>query len=257
MSDDGSTDETREVVESFKEKIDVVLVNNFHSGGPAGPRNKGALVARGEFLVFIDSDDIALPNKLSEIFSLNSQAWDILYHPLRLVTHRSQSNSRNRLVGAHRIVGDPYRHLLDFGNPIALSGAIIRADFFATLGGFDEAENLTALEDFDFWLRAAIAGARFQHLPQVLGEYHSSRNQLSKSRDAKRNLAFLIHRYADDMDLDDFERSVWAHYGMARLNVLESKFLASVKIVVGFGKVTRSRKLAFRLALAALSRKSG
>jgi len=61
--DDGSTDNTREVVHSIKDKR-IKYIYYKHVGLPASARNKGIMIARGEFIAFLDSDDIWLPKKL-------------------------------------------------------------------------------------------------------------------------------------------------------------------------------------------------
>ena len=53
--DDGSTDGSREVLSGFGEKIRLILQEN---RGPAAARNRGATQARGEYLLFLDSDDL-------------------------------------------------------------------------------------------------------------------------------------------------------------------------------------------------------
>ena len=64
--DDCSKDSTREVVQAWADKDSriklITLPSNF--GGPAGPRNEGVRLARGQYVAFLDSDDIWHPEKL-------------------------------------------------------------------------------------------------------------------------------------------------------------------------------------------------
>ena len=63
--DDGSTDNTQEIVQTFpKETVRYIYQTN--SGGPAKPRNIGINESQGEYIFIFDSDDIMLPNKISE-----------------------------------------------------------------------------------------------------------------------------------------------------------------------------------------------
>src|SRR5690348_12724766 len=59
--DDGSTDETSSVLEAFGDKVRVIRQKNH---GVAGARNRGAEMAAGEYLAFLDADDVWLPRKL-------------------------------------------------------------------------------------------------------------------------------------------------------------------------------------------------
>ena len=61
--DDGSTDNTEEVVRSYNdERVHYIKTDNW--GGPAKPRNIGIKKAKGEYIAFCDDDDLWLPNKL-------------------------------------------------------------------------------------------------------------------------------------------------------------------------------------------------
>ena len=69
VMDDGSTDNTLEIVESFKEeRIKYEWAENF--GGPAAPRNRGLRFARGEYIAFLDSDDEWITDKIEKQFIL-------------------------------------------------------------------------------------------------------------------------------------------------------------------------------------------
>lgn len=249
VGDDGSDDCTLEVITSFSDVLDLKTVSNVHSGGPAKPRNNAARHARGRFLVFIDSDDLACPDKLFEIALVISESWDVLYHPLRVTSTRRPRTFTKKLVGATKLGDDPYRQLLDFGNPIALSGAVIRGDVFWKLGGFEESRMFHAFEDFDLWLRAAHVGARFHHMPKILGKYRKSPNQLSRSWDTKTNLAALTERYAADLNLSDFKSAFWARYGLARNEIIEGGMKKSTQALLGFIKTKPPGRLLARLFL--------
>lgn len=61
--DDGSSDDTREVLKKYNEKIRYIFQKN---SGPGIARNKGIEIANGEFIAFLDADDAWLPDKLFE-----------------------------------------------------------------------------------------------------------------------------------------------------------------------------------------------
>jgi len=58
--DDGSTDNTREVIKPYKDRIEYIYTEN---GGPAHARNTGMKIAKGEYIAFLDSDDLYYPYK--------------------------------------------------------------------------------------------------------------------------------------------------------------------------------------------------
>ena len=69
--DDGSTDNSRAVVESYAEKFGgrLKLSRIKHSGGATEPRNMGINLSRGEYLYFMDSDDVITPTALEELYT--------------------------------------------------------------------------------------------------------------------------------------------------------------------------------------------
>lgn len=70
MVDDGSTDHSLQVCQALAEKYDNVIVLNQHNAGPSAARNTGLRHAKGEFIIFVDSDDIMEPNMLLTLSSL-------------------------------------------------------------------------------------------------------------------------------------------------------------------------------------------
>jgi glycosyltransferase involved in cell wall biosynthesis len=64
--DDGSTDDSSKVLESWKNLLPLKNFTLEHSGSPASPRNFGIQQASGEFVFFLDSDDLLMPSGLSD-----------------------------------------------------------------------------------------------------------------------------------------------------------------------------------------------
>ena len=65
LIDDGSIDNTIQIVEDFKQKYsNIKLIQNLTNLGAAQSRNKGILEAKGEYIAFLDADDLWKPNKL-------------------------------------------------------------------------------------------------------------------------------------------------------------------------------------------------
>lgn len=82
ITDDGSTDNSAEIIGEYAKKdsrIRLFRMDNA-SGTPAAPRNNSIENARGEYIAFLDSDDVWLPNKLSEqLYFAESNNYDIVY----------------------------------------------------------------------------------------------------------------------------------------------------------------------------------
>ena len=82
--DDGSTDNSREIIASYGDRIIPVLKEN---GGQASAFNAGFAASKGDIVCILDSDDIFLPEKVANIVNIFNEHQDIgwCFHPLRLV----------------------------------------------------------------------------------------------------------------------------------------------------------------------------
>lgn len=85
MVDDGSTDNSREVIESYEDRILPVLKEN---GGQASAFNVGVRASRGELVCFLDSDDVWLPSKVEEVVraAFAHPEANLIYHKVQPVS---------------------------------------------------------------------------------------------------------------------------------------------------------------------------
>jgi glycosyltransferase involved in cell wall biosynthesis len=120
--------------------------------GVAAARNRGVAEARGEFVAFLDSDDLWRPSKLARQVDF-----------MRANPHLQISQCGERWMRRGRWVNPGRRHRKRAGDffvdslrtcLVSPSATIMRRDFFCALGGFDE--NLAACEDYDLWLRVLV-----------------------------------------------------------------------------------------------------
>jgi glycosyltransferase involved in cell wall biosynthesis len=67
LVDDGSTDQTADIAESYRNRLDIRVLREKPRGAPAGPCNVGTRAARGEFILPCDADDMATPDRLARV----------------------------------------------------------------------------------------------------------------------------------------------------------------------------------------------
>ncbi|MFC1498552.1 glycosyltransferase family 2 protein [Verrucomicrobiota bacterium] len=149
--DDGSTDNTKELLEKYKNKIKYIFKEN---GGPASARNLGIKESSGEFIAFLDSDDVWLSEKLSlqvkfmmdnvDVGVVACNRFFIWEDSDKCVKANSPWNKTHK--------ANVFWELLR-GNFIALSSAVARRECFDNIGLFDESEELIGTEDYNMWLR--------------------------------------------------------------------------------------------------------
>ncbi len=168
--DNFSSDDSEAVVRSFNDpRIRFFQFDN--EGSIAKARNFGSAMAKGELIAFLDSDDVWSPKKLDLQVKMMDRGADLSYHSLKRFGSRSGTYRAWKLSGTR-----PLEHLLAGGNPIATSSALIRGEVLRILGGFPEAKELLASEDYALWLSVAARGFTITKCPGVLGSYrvHSS-----------------------------------------------------------------------------------
>ena len=153
--DDGSMDETMEIIGRFTEADNRIRSYSMrtNSGRPAVPRNYGLLHAVGEYVAFLDADDIWLPEKLSKQIELMEckKAVALSY------VLSSYLLPEGSIEGMYPKPKDRYKGAifkkLYLNNSIPTSGVMVRTRIFEDLGIFDESSSLTRVEDHDMWLR--------------------------------------------------------------------------------------------------------
>lgn len=145
--DDGSSDDTREVLKPYQDNIRYFYQDN--KGIPT-TRNRGIREATGDYIAFLDSDDYWLPEKLErqmECFSKNPR--------YGMIATRCSSISPDGKLRAKNRPGKSGWVLIDLfkANFIRTSSAMIKKGCLETVGLFDE--SLPECEEYDLWLRIA------------------------------------------------------------------------------------------------------
>ncbi len=163
--DDGSTDNTRDVVASFSDpRIRYIFQDN---QGLSGARNTGIRAAGGEYLAFLDSDDEFEPEFLHvcvEALTID-RALGAVHTATRFIDQSSQILPR---VEAYTLAGEAFKRQLRRGGFFPPVSAMARAECVHEAGLFDT--TLTSLEDWDMWLRINQRHP-MRSLPQPLVRY--------------------------------------------------------------------------------------
>lgn len=171
--DDGSTDNTAEVGQSFDDpRVTYIYQDN---KGLSGARNTGIENSTGEFVSFLDSDDLFLPTKISKLMGLFTDNPE-----LGLCAGDSiLIDDAGEPIGKTYGDGMPNRpeEWLN-GNRIHVGSVLVKKVWLDEVEPFDE--NLRACEDWDMWLRLAMVGCQMKWLPETVSKYRVHGHQMTR-----------------------------------------------------------------------------
>jgi glycosyltransferase involved in cell wall biosynthesis len=218
--DDGSTDGTREVLAPYIERNAITYIRQ-ENKGPSAARNVGIAHSRGEFIAFLDADDIFMPEKVEK------QVGYLAAHPECGVSYCGVRHFEDthperlmQLKGNYYSGKDVLPGLLGKNFIITLS-VVLRRSAIDMVGGFDE--SFRRSEDWELWFRLAHHGVQFSYLPEVLAECRLHAGSLSRGSDGwetrvkeRRSVLRLVKMFYDRMTPEERRRThadlfIWEH----------------------------------------------
>lgn len=175
--DDGSTDDS---YEQFRRLCPYATSIRRENRGLGATRNEAVETARGEFIQLLDVDDTIEPGKLEEQWrEVTNAGADVVYSDWRMITVSEFEEKPEPWQPAATKV-EPVEALLG-GWWFPPNAALIRRSAYLNAGGCDPSLGNTC-EDFDLWVRLAIAGSRFHYAPGNFANYYRYSTVMSMSR---------------------------------------------------------------------------
>lgn len=173
--DDGSTDDSANIIRNEFPFVKLIKTKN---QGVAKARNTGIKELTGEFIQFLDADDILAEGKIKkQLKVLNQSKADIAYGDWQKLIEDEGGDFKKGKVIQRRLKNPEIDLFTDFWCPPAVY--LFKRAVVEKVGGFRK--SLPVIQDARFVLDCALAGARFTYCPQIMAYYreHSS-NSLSK-----------------------------------------------------------------------------
>jgi len=195
---DGSSDGTEQIAKSYCKKDNRFIYLNKNNGGLSSARNAGIEIADGDYIQFLDSDDIIDSQKFEiQINCIKQENVDVFVSDYNLFIGNLNNQFENEFsIKPYLLTLDGFLyHWINLDFVIAIHAGLFKRDFlYKNKIRFNEQVN--ALEDWIFWCTLVNENAVFCHQPLKLAHYRvqsrSMTNDLSRMRIAFINAAFIV-----------------------------------------------------------------
>tara|TARA_B100001250_G_C19630544_1_gene713561 strand:+ start:152 stop:952 length:801 start_codon:yes stop_codon:yes gene_type:complete len=185
ICDDGSTDNTINIIEEIfnnNKNVQCKLIRNKHKG-PGAARNECIKHATGNWISFLDSDDLWEKNKLEVVVGVinKNKSKNFIFH----------NEAKIKLNGDKELLHDFAKF---YNNDLSLSYQLWKYCIFHTSAitckldllnqyiGFDE--TLMSSQDWELWLRMS-RDIKYVHIPEILGTYIERKNNITNTKSIK------------------------------------------------------------------------
>lgn len=207
--DDGSTDDTAAIARGLLTDPRVRYIHQ-QNGGQASSKNRGIRESKGEFIAFLDADDLWAPTKLDEQIPLFMKSAKVGVVCARYVEIDAEGKEL-RVDPSTFFRGKVSGRLLKY-NYIGFSTSVVRRECFETLGCFKE--DLGMGIDYELWLRFSTR-YEFDFVDRTLVKYRVWAGQMSKNLKRRYlNGIATMEKFLKDYPAsvpDNLRRDAWAH----------------------------------------------
>jgi glycosyltransferase involved in cell wall biosynthesis len=211
--DDGSSDNTASVVKTYAAqdgRIQYIWQKNERQGKA---RNTGISISKGEYLAFLDADDIWLSQKLERQLDLIEKTKADLVFSSAYVFEKSPFERDAAVLGTGDVCYNGTKAIEVFfeGNKLLILTVLLKKKAVKEVDGFNEDPEISSAEDYHLWLKLLIRNNVFQGSSEILAAYRilpgssSASDRLSSiaSMAALRNIA---------ISFPEFETKVKTYY---------------------------------------------
>lgn len=209
--DDGSTDNTQEVAKKLLSDIRVKYIVQ-ENKGQASAKNRGVYESKGEYIAFLDADDMWVSEKLDlqiPIFS-RSKSVGVVYAKLKYIDEKGQELLT--ILGDYMVFRGKVSNQLFISNFVGFGTAVVKRECFERLGGFKE--HIRMGIDYDLWLRFSTQ-YEFDYVDRPLLCYRVWSGQMSNNcRGRYLSGIEIMNNFLKEFPgviNEETEKEAWAH----------------------------------------------
>ncbi len=209
VTDDCSSDGTWEYLSSLALQDNRIRpIRNSHNSGAAVSRNKSIERAKGDFIAFLDSDDLWLPEKLSlHIVFMEQQQANISFTPYSLIDE--YGSDLYKKIDVNKQGSFSYQDMLIKKATMGCCTVIVRTSAFSDL----TMPLIRAGQDYALWLKLLKTGQQALVFPKILSKYRIVSNSLSRNKIKKAYKIWQVYRDIEKLNI--FKASyVFSHYAI-------------------------------------------
>lgn len=174
--DDASTDNTQDIIGSYNDSR-IVYIKNEKNRGANYSRNRGCQLARGNFLAFLDSDNVWANNKLEkQLVALRNSRDNIAFTFCKIMI----VDEKKSIVPDREFDINQLEKIIRKRNVIDMNSVLLKKEVFNIVDGFDD--DMLRMQDWDIFFRIIVV---YQYtaiyMPEILGTNVMQPNSISKS----------------------------------------------------------------------------
>ncbi len=195
--DDGSTDHTRATVKSLGRRVGYFFQKN---RGLPGARNAGVLNTNGDYICFLDADDIILPHMIEEQAAYLDAHPDVdICHARTLIFDGPDIDLPYAEQWRPHVEWESYLEAFSVICAFHLCSAVFRRRVFERVGLFPENMEAPGCEDWAFLLESLVQGAKIKYIPRVHALYRQHYQSMSSADNVIAERESALMRYAADL----------------------------------------------------------
>jgi glycosyltransferase involved in cell wall biosynthesis len=194
--DDGSTDNSKEVISDYIKKDSRIQYHwEPNSGTPAKPKNTGFKYVRGKYVAYLDQDDEWLPEKLEKQLAVfakyPNEEVGLVSCSAYTISEKGFSDAKLPVLKSEVELIDVLNYNYIFSN----SSVMIPSTVIKTIGDRDESKDIDYLEDWDMWVRIRAGGYTFKFIEEPLFNYMIHANNVSRATTRLKQIGMVLAFY--------------------------------------------------------------